>query len=328
VHAAPPLHRPNLTCGAAGGLCAAPAPAFAARIRLSIDDQQCPGNGGGRLTIALAGQRVDGGQFTIPDTTVDFCGVEADRFSCGGNLNLCTENPLPRETVFLCTTVVPNGQLDEQAVPDAFWLTYSNFPAPVAAAIAAAFPGTAGAPLILTATDQSFTDGLATAAPSVREVCITGTLAMPVTSLVEPAALAALPATTATASLSLGDCPTLPIVTTTSTTSTTLPPNLPCDGLTPNETVRCLVDQGARSCANAVPPSSIARLRSKAAASVAKALTTTKPRRRAARLAAAIDALRSARRKVPRLARAEPACRTELIPALDAANAFVSSLSR
>lgn len=311
----------NVGCGAAGGTCALPAPTFAARLRLSVDDQHCPGNGGGKLTLALAGHKADGSDFSIPDTTIDFCGVPEEVLSCGGTRGLC-ELSLPRQTVFQCTTFFQDGLLDELAIPDTTWLPYSNFPATIAQALRDAFPGVGGEPVIASAVEQSFSDRTASPDPSVRELCITGTFVTPTAALDTPSALDGLTTTTASSSLAFGDCPTLPLVT---TTTTTLPGGT-CDGLAGDAAVGCLIDHGATGCANATTPAAIARLRTKAAALIGRALAAARPRQRTARLNAARRSLVSARQKAKHAKPLAGACRDGLVPALDAAIAVIDGL--
>jgi slime mold repeat-containing protein len=206
-------------CAKAADTCDLPSGDFAARIRFTVDDQVCSGTTGSHMTVALAGQKADGTPFTIPDTTFDFCGLTDQDLACGGSLGLCEGTTIPRATVFSCTTFLPDGVLDEQSIPDSSWLQFSDFLPAVADALKAQFPGVAGEPFIVSSTDKSFTSDPG-AGPSTRDVCITGAFIQPSGAIDVPAAIGSLQSTTATASLAIGDCPTLPVPTTTSTTET------------------------------------------------------------------------------------------------------------
>lgn len=315
----------NPRCAAAENSCDLPAPNFAARVRVTVDDQNCPAPaGGGRLTIGVAGQRIDGGQFTVPDTTIDLCGATLDQLECGGDLGVCPDVTVPRSVVFLCATNLANGfggVFDEQDVPDVFWMTNSTFHPSIAEAIKAAFPGVIGEPLVLTTTEASFDDQQQTAAPSTREVCITGTFVTPRQTLEAPPAVLQAAVTTVPSTVSLGDCPTLPIVTTT----TTLPVD-PCGGLASDRAVGCLVDRGVAACPAEGVPAVVTRARDRAMALVARGVEAAKPRKRAARFTAARQKLLMARRKVAKIRRLDADCRAALVAALDAASAFVNSL--
>jgi alpha-acetolactate decarboxylase len=206
----------NPTCAHAADTCDLPSGDFAARVRFTVDDQVCTGAAGSHFTVALAGQKADGTPFTIPDTTFDFCGLTDQDLACGGTLGLCQGTTIPRSTVFSCTTFLVDGVLDEQAVPDSSWLQFSDFLPAVATALKAQFPGVAGEPFIVSSTDKSFTSDPG-AGPSVRDVCITGAFIQPSGPIDVPAAIGSLQSTTSTASLAIGDCPTLPVATTTTT---------------------------------------------------------------------------------------------------------------
>ena len=317
-------------CGDPQQSCALPAATFAARLRLAVDDQQCSGNGGGRLTIGLAGRRTDGVGFALSDTTLDFCGVLQESFECGAPTGEC-ENPEPRTRVFLCTTVLPNGLLDEDGVPNAEWLTYSSFPPAVAQALRDALGVTAGEPIVLGADEVAFDNQIGTSEPTTRELCITGAVVTPAEPLGVPAAVLALGTSTSASTVTFGDCPTLPTTSTTSTTSsqsttttTTTVPGNGCATAPPADRIRCLVDGGAAAC-DAVPKV-VTKKRDAAVRLVERALDAAPPKARERRLAKAARLLDRAGRKVEKRRDLAPACRDALIAALDAARSVVEAL--
>ena len=324
----------HAACTTAGATCALPTARFAARLRLDVNDQLCEGAAGGFLTIALAGRRDDGSTFEVPDTTLDFCGVQLQDVECGGTTGLCESN-IPRSLVFLCATFLGNGVLDETAVPDADWLKYSNFPPAVAQAIKEAFPSTSGEPIIVSAIEDSFDNQVGSVTePTSRELCITGAFVEPTTTLGVPAAFSSISIATAPSSTEFGDCPPLPVVTTstvttstlttsTGPTTTTLPSS--CGGLGPRDSVVCLVDGAAGTCQSI--PTSLAKRRDRAASLAERAALRERPRARAKLFAKAIATLEKASRRADRSKRLDDACAAGLVAGYDAALAWVRTLA-
>src|SRR5262249_49276857 len=94
-------------CTSQGATCGfKPSVRFAAHLRVTLDADGCDPDTG-RLTVALAGKKEDGTEFTLPDTTLDYCNVSDSNYFCSGDskFDVCdSQFDEPRVTAFQCTT--------------------------------------------------------------------------------------------------------------------------------------------------------------------------------------------------------------------------------
>jgi cysteine-rich repeat protein len=173
-------------CGAGTRCAVDPAQAFVAHLVVTVDDAACtPEAGGARVKLGLRGRRSDGREFTVPDRTLDLCGVDV---ACGGcDMTLCPEGGItcPRGRVYLCDADAEEGEEARVSESDlsvlATWLGSESgaepgqfLPPDMEADLKAAFPEATGRPLVVVATEieSERQDHSADGSPSVRGYCI------------------------------------------------------------------------------------------------------------------------------------------------------------
>jgi cysteine-rich repeat protein len=171
-------------CGG-GARCAIDATdVFVAHLVVEIDDAACTSEAGGsHVKMALRGRRANGSEFTIPDRTFDFCGLD---FACGGcDMTLCPEGGVtcPRGRIFLCdNTEEETVRVNESDLASlATWLGSPSgaepgqlLPPEMEADLLAAFPDATGRPIVVSAEEieNERRDHTADGSPSVRGYCI------------------------------------------------------------------------------------------------------------------------------------------------------------
>ena len=110
--------------------------AFSAHIVLSADnlpdDPQCTGSNGSHVTLGVMGMKQDGSTFTLPDTTLSFCGVDIgcddlDPNFCGPGSFDDTDHP-PGPVTFLCKGGFGGFFKESTLGGVGFWLSASRQP--------------------------------------------------------------------------------------------------------------------------------------------------------------------------------------------------------